>query len=37
LASDYIPRQHQEKVLWAAIGAAAAFLFVALVRLSQKR
>ncbi len=37
IASDYIPKQHQEKALWAAIGAAGAFLFVALVRLVQKR
>jgi len=37
IASDYIPRKHQEKVLWATIGAAAAFLFVALVRLVQKK
>lgn len=37
IASDYIPRRHQEKALWAAIGAAAAFLFVGLVRLTQKR
>lgn len=37
IAADYIPRRHHEKVLWAAIGAAGAFLFVALVRLVQKR
>lgn len=37
IAADYIPRRHHEKALWAAIGASGAFLFVALVRLVQKR
>lgn len=36
LASDYIPPNQQERVLWALIGALGMLLFVVLVRLVQK-
>ncbi len=37
LASDYIPEDKQERVVWFALGALAMLAFVVLVRLVQQK